>query len=79
MQSTLTTKETLYAAFKEAGYACKSFGGLRDFAGAPVSTGKDSADCYAFSTSNGRKSVCYPNAYKAHSALCSCKIPEGEL
>ena len=75
MQSTLTSKETLYSAFKEAGYACKSFLGSRSFGGAPGSTGKDSADCFAISG----KSTCYPNAYKSHSALCSCKIPEGEI
>ena len=47
-QSELTSDEAVAAAFKEAGYTCKSFVPTgRDYPGTPYSTGRAHDDCVA--------------------------------
>ena len=70
-QSELTTNAAVAAAFKEAGYTCKSFHDARDYAGTPFSTGRAFDDCAPVEA--GAKSVCNKNDKSQHAALCHCK------
>ena len=74
-QSTLTSEAAVGAAFKEAGYECKSYHDARDYPGTPFSTGRNKDDCAP--VKSGGKSVCNKNQEKPHSALCYC-MPAGK-
>ena len=70
-QSALTTDKVLLAAFLDAGYTCQSFGGTRNYAGTPFSTGRAGDDCYGVTA--GSHVGCSGNSYGHHSALCRCE------
>ena len=69
--SELTSNAAVAAAFKEAGYVCKSFHPPRSYGGTPFSTGRDADDCAPLIP--GAKSVCNQNVNGRHSALCYCR------
>ena len=70
-QSELTSNEAVAAAFKEAGYTCKStFHGARDYAGTPFSSGRSNGDCAPLRP--GAKSVCNKLEYNSIAPLCYC-------
>lgn len=72
--ASLTSQEKVADAFEKAGYTCKGFGGHRDYAGAPLSTGRAGRDCYWFSPHDGSKSsTCFSNKYSSNAPLCFCR------
>lgn len=70
--ATLDTNEKVAAAFKEAGYTCKSFHGARDYDGTPFSKATSGDDCAPFSAGSSKQSSCSNNHYGHHSPLCYC-------
>ena len=70
-QSELTSYIAVAAAFKAAGYICKSKHEARFHAGAPFSTGRELDDCAAMVS--GQRSSCDENQLADHSTLCYCR------
>ena len=72
-QSELDTNEKVAVAFRQANYECKSFGVEgRSYEGTPLSTSRDSDDCYRLV--EGAESVCDGNQFAGHHPLCRCAI-----
>lgn len=70
--ATLDSNEKVAAAFKEAGYTCKSFHGARDYDGTPFSKATSGDDCAPFVAGSSKQSSCSRNNYGHHSPLCYC-------
>ena len=70
--SKITTNDKVNAAFKEAGYTCKSNLGSRSYTGAPFSTGRSPDDCAPITSGYSAKcggTLAYNNLFP----LCYCK------
>jgi hypothetical protein len=71
-QTALNTNDLVAAAFKEAGYECKSFHGPRDYSGTPFSTARAGDDCAPFISGSSKQSTCAEAGPGHHSAICRC-------
>ena len=73
----LTTNEKVAAAFKMAGYTCRSFHGARNYAGTPFSKATPNDDCAPWTAGTPASSInCNANSYGHHAPLCACKAAE---
>ena len=70
----LTTNEKVAAAFKMAGYTCRSFHGARNYAGTPFSKATPNDDCAPWTAGTPASSInCNANSYGHYAPLCACK------